>query len=160
MSIAVTASPVGSARDRNRERIRVMLVDDAAVVRAMIARWVDAELDMQIVGCLGAASAAIEQVERKNPDVVILDIAMPDMDGIAALPRLLEKKRNLVVLMVSTLTRRNAEISMHALSLGAADCIAKPQCDRELMGRDGVAYTDWDETEGRPPQEVPLPPDL
>jgi two-component system, chemotaxis family, protein-glutamate methylesterase/glutaminase len=140
MSIAVTASPVGStrarARARERERIRVMVVDDAVVVRAMIARWVDAELDMQIVGCQRAASAAIEQVERRNPDVVILDIAMPDMDGITALPRLLEKKRNLVVLMVSTLTRRNAEISMHALSLGAADCILKPQCDRELMGCD------------------------
>ena len=136
MSIAVTASPVGPARARERGRIRVMVVDDAVVVRAMVARWIDAEQDMQIVGCLSAASAAIEQVERINPDVVILDIAMPDMDGITALPRLLEKKRNLVVLMVSTLTRRNAEISMHALSLGAADCIAKPQCDRELMGRD------------------------
>jgi two-component system chemotaxis response regulator CheB len=134
MSIAVTASPVGSVRDR--ERIRVMVVDDAVVVRAMITRWVDAEPDMQIVGSLRAASAAIEQIERKNPDIVILDIAMPDMDGLAALPRLLEKKRNLVVLVVSTLTRRNAEISMQALSLGAADYIPKPQCDRELMSCD------------------------
>jgi two-component system, chemotaxis family, protein-glutamate methylesterase/glutaminase len=134
MSIAVTAPLVGSARDR--ESIRVMVVDDAVVVRAMITRWVDAELDMQIVASLRGAPEAIEQVERKNPDVVILDITMPDMDGITALPRLLEKKRNLVVLMVSTLTRRNAEISVQALSLGAADYIPKPESDREFMSSD------------------------
>jgi two-component system, chemotaxis family, protein-glutamate methylesterase/glutaminase len=134
MNIAVTAPPAGSVRDR--ERIRVMVVDDAVVVRAMIARWVDAELDMQIVASLRGAPEAIEQVERKNPDVVILDVTMPEMDGITALPRLLERKRNLVVLMVSTLTRRNAEISLHALSLGAADYIPKPESDRELMSCD------------------------
>src|SRR5437016_4515835 len=117
MSIAVIAPFRGSARDQ--DRIRVMVVDDAVVIRAMIARWVAAELDMQIVASLRGAAEAIEQVEAKSPDVVVLDITMPDMDGITALPRLLEKKRDLVVLMVSTLTRRNAEISLHALSLGA-----------------------------------------
>ena len=57
---------------------------------------------------------------------------MPDIDGIAALPRLLEKKRDLVVIMASTLTRRNAEISLRALSLGAADYIPKPETNREF----------------------------
>jgi two-component system chemotaxis response regulator CheB len=113
-----------------------MVIDDAVVVRAMIRRWVEAEPDMQIVACLHGASEAIEQIERKNPDVVILDVTMPDMDGITALPLLLEKKRNLVVLMVSTLTRRNAEISLHALSLGAADYVPKPESDREFMNSD------------------------
>jgi two-component system chemotaxis response regulator CheB len=132
MSIAVIApSSAGSAR--GHERIRIMVVDDAVVVRAMIARWVAAEPDMQIVASLHRAPEAIEQVERKNPDVVVLDVTMPDMDGITALSRLLEKKRNLVVLMVSTLTRRNAEVSLRALSLGAADYIPKPERDRELM---------------------------
>src|SRR6266852_9932254 len=73
-----------------------------------------------------------EQVERSNPDVVVLDVDMPDIDGITALPRLLEKKRDLVVLMASTLTRRNAEVSLRALSLGAADYIPKPQSSREF----------------------------
>src|SRR6266852_9464579 len=73
-----------------------------------------------------------EQVERSNPDVVVLDVDMPDIDGITALPRLLEKKRDLVVLMASTLTRRNAEISLRALQLGAADYIPKPESNREL----------------------------
>jgi two-component system chemotaxis response regulator CheB len=110
-----------------------MVIDDAVVVRAMITRWVEAELDMQIVASLRGAPEAIEQIGRKNPDVVILDVTMPDMDGITALPLLLQKKRDLVVLMVSTLTRRNAEISLHALSLGAADYVPKPESDREFM---------------------------
>jgi two-component system chemotaxis response regulator CheB len=75
---------------------------------------------------------AIERLERANPDVVILDVDMPDTDGITALPRLLEKKRDLVVIMASTLTRRNAEISLQALALGAADYIPKPESTREV----------------------------
>ena len=131
MTIAITSPAVPSVRER--ERLRVMVVDDAFVVRAMISRWVEDEPDMQIVASVRGAREAIDLMERKNPDVVILDVTMPDMDGLSALPRLLEKKRSLVVLMVSTLTRRNAEISLHALSLGAADYVPKPEGDRELM---------------------------
>lgn len=112
--------------------IRVMVVDDAVVVRGMIARWVEAEPDLRIVASLRSGREAIEQVERVAPHVVVLDVDMPDIDGITALPRLLEKKRDLVVLMASTLTRRNAEVSLHALSLGAADYIPKPQTNREF----------------------------
>jgi two-component system chemotaxis response regulator CheB len=71
-------------------------------------------------------------VERTNPDVVILDVDMPDIDGITALPLLFEKKRELVVIMSSTLTRRNAEVSLRALSLGATDYIPKPESNREI----------------------------
>src|SRR6516164_4510792 len=131
MTIAITSPAVPSVRER--ERLRVMVVDDAFVVRAMISRWVEDEPDMQIVASVRGAREAIDLMERKNPDVVIHDVTMPDMDGLSALPRLLEKKRNLVVLMVSTLTRRNAEISLQARSLGAADYIPKPEGYRELM---------------------------
>src|SRR5215472_18973111 len=103
-----------------------------AVARGTIMRWIEAEPDMQVVASLRGGREVIEQVERKNPDVVILDITMPDIDGITALPRLLEKKRDLVVVMLSTLTRRNAEISLRALSLGAADYIPKPESSREF----------------------------
>jgi two-component system chemotaxis response regulator CheB len=134
MSIRLaTVAANGLALD---ERIRVMVVDDAAVVRSTIGRWVEAEPDLEMVGLLRGAAEAIEQVKRQNPDVVILDITMPEMDGITALPLLLQEKRDLVVLMVSTLTRRNAEISLRALSLGATDYVAKPQSDREIMGCD------------------------
>ena len=130
MSIAVAAQSPAVALAH--EPIRVMVVDDAVVVRGMIARWVETEPDMQIVASLRGGREAIEQVERRNPDVVILDVTMPDIDGISALPLLLEKKRDLVVLMASTLTRRNAEISLRALSLGAADYIPKPESNREF----------------------------
>jgi two-component system chemotaxis response regulator CheB len=130
MSIAVAAPSPAVALAH--EPIRVMVVDDAVVVRGMIARWVEAEPDMQIVASLRGGREAIEQVERRSPDVVILDVTMPDIDGISALPLLLEKKRDLVVLMASTLTRRNAEISLRALSLGAADYIPKPENNREF----------------------------
>ena len=63
---------------------------------------------------------------------MLLDIDMPDLDGLEALPLLLEKKRDLVVIMSSTLTRRNAEVSLKALALGAADYIPKPATNREV----------------------------
>jgi two-component system chemotaxis response regulator CheB len=73
---------------------------------------------------------AVDQLDRVDPDVVILDIEMPELDGISALPLMLAKKRDLVVIMASTLTRHNAEISLKALSLGAADYIPKPETNR------------------------------
>src|SRR5262245_23562081 len=130
MNIAV-ASP-SPRSESSHDPIRVMIVDDAVVVRGLLARWVEAEDGLQIVGSMRSGREAIQQLERANPDVVILDVDMPDTDGITALPLLLEKKRDLVVIMASTLTRRNAEISLRALSLGAADYIPKPQTTREI----------------------------
>jgi two-component system chemotaxis response regulator CheB len=114
------------------EALRVMVVDDAVVVRGLIARWVEAESGLRVVATLRSGREAIEQLERTDPDVVILDVDMPDTDGITALPKLLAKKRDLVVIMASTLTRRNAEISLRALALGAADYIPKPESTRDF----------------------------
>src|ERR1700689_1557886 len=111
--------------------IRVMVVDDALVVRSLLARWVDAEPDMQIIASLRTGREAVARIEPSDADVVVLDIDMPELDGISALPLLLQKKRGLVVIMVSTLTRRSAEISLRALALGAADYIPKPETTRE-----------------------------
>src|SRR6266481_1393344 len=122
-------SPSGTL---GHDSIRVMIVDDALVVRGLLVRWIEAEAGLQVVASLRSGREAIEQVERTSPDVVILDVDMPDTDGITALPRLLEKRRDLVVIMASTLTRRNAEISLRALALGAADYIPKPESTREI----------------------------
>ena len=111
-----------------------MIVDDAVVVRGLFSRWVEAEPDLEVVASLRTGREAVAQIERADPDVVVLDVDMPELDGIAALPLLLEKKRDLVVIMASTLTRRNAEISLRALSLGAADYIPKPDSNREVTG--------------------------
>ena len=108
-----------------------MVVDNSVVIRGMISRWIGAEPDMQVAASLRTGLDAVNQIERINPDVAVLDIEMPDLDGISALPQLLAKKRNLIIIMASTLTRRNAEISFKALSLGAADYIPKPESTRE-----------------------------
>jgi two-component system, chemotaxis family, protein-glutamate methylesterase/glutaminase len=114
-----------------QEQLRVMVVDDSVVIRGLIARWLGSEPDMVVAASLRTGLDAVNQIERVNPDVALLDIEMPDLDGISALPLLLAKKRNLIIIMASTLTRRNAEISFKALSLGASDYIPKPESTRE-----------------------------
>lgn len=116
--------------------LRVMIVDDSVVIRGLISRWIGAEHDMEVVASLRTGLEAVNQLERINPDVAVLDIEMPELDGISALPQLLAKKRDLVIIMASTLTRRNAEISFKALSLGAADYIPKPESTRETSAAD------------------------
>jgi two-component system, chemotaxis family, protein-glutamate methylesterase/glutaminase len=129
----IVVAPTSTSKTVER-RIRVMIVDDAVVVRGLFSRWVEAEPDLEVVASLRTGRDAVNQVERVNPDVVVLDVDMPELDGIAALPLLLEKRRDLVIIMASTLTRRNAEISLRALSLGAADYIPKPETNREVTG--------------------------
>jgi two-component system chemotaxis response regulator CheB len=101
------------------------------VIRGLISRWIGAEPDMMVAASLRTGLEAVHQLERINPDVAVLDIEMPELDGISALPQLLAKKRDLIIIMASTLTRRNAEISFKALSLGASDYIPKPETTRE-----------------------------
>jgi two-component system chemotaxis response regulator CheB len=113
-----------------------MVVDDSVVIRGLITRWIDAEPDMMVAASLRTGLDAVNQLERVNPDVAVLDIEMPDLDGLSALPKLLAKRPNLIIIMASTLTRRNAEISFKALSLGAADYIPKPESTRESSAAD------------------------
>src|SRR6185436_18637198 len=134
MSTALINSAATSTT--RHEPIRVMVVDDSVVIRGMISRWIDAEPDMKVAASLRTGLDAVNQLERINPDVAVLDIEMPELDGISALPRLLGKKRDLVIIMASTLTRRNAEISFKALSLGASDYIPKPESTREASAAD------------------------
>ena len=117
---------IAVAQPAVRPRLRVMIVDDAAIVRSLFSRWVSAEPDFEVVAALRTGREAVEQLERANPDVVLLDVEMPELDGISALPKLLAARRDLVVIMASTVTRRDAEISLKALALGAADYIPKP----------------------------------
>lgn len=135
MSVAFAGN---SATSPSREAgpLRVMIVDDSVVIRGLISRWVGAEHDMEVAASLRTGLEAVNQIERINPDVAVLDIEMPELDGISALPQLLAKKRDLVIIMASTLTRRNAEISFKALSLGAADYIPKPESTREASAAD------------------------
>ena len=103
-----------------------MVVDDSVVIRGLISRWIAAEPDMVVAASLRTGLDAVNQVERVNPYVAVLDIEMPELDGISALPRLLAKKRNLIIIMASTLTTRGAEIALRALRLGVSDYVPKP----------------------------------
>lgn len=123
MGGAATARPQTTVTDP----VRVMVVDDSVVVRGLIGRWIDEDPALAVVASHRNGKLAVDDIVRSNPDVVVLDVEMPEMDGITALPLMLKAKPGLVVVMASTLTRRNAEISLKCLSLGAADYVPKPE---------------------------------
>lgn len=106
--------------------INVLLVDDSAVVRTMIARAIEADPDIRVTGVAGDWAAALRVMAASPPDVVVLDVEMPVMDGLAALPRILAAKPGVAVIMASALTARHAGMSLTALRLGAADYVPKP----------------------------------
>ena len=125
--MSMPARDLSAATGIVTDPIRVMVVDDSVVVRGLLSRWIDENPELAIVASHRNGRVAVDDIERTNPDVVVLDVEMPEMDGLTALPLMLRKKRDLVVIMASTLTRRNAEVSLKALSLGAQDYIPKPE---------------------------------
>jgi len=130
---SVYASEITPSQPVLSERpIRVMVVDDSAVVRGLVSRWVNEEPGLKVVARHANGKLAVEDVVRSAPDIVLLDIEMPVMDGLEALPLLLRARPGLRVLIVSTLTKRNAEISFKALALGAIDYLPKPDTNREI----------------------------
>jgi two-component system chemotaxis response regulator CheB len=107
--------------------LRVMVVDDSLVMRGLISRMVGEDPRLaEVVGTASNGQLAVERAMKRDIDVVILDIEMPVMDGITALPRLLAIDPKLVIIMASSLTTRNAEISLKALAAGAKDYVPKP----------------------------------
>ncbi|SEP46856.1 two-component system, chemotaxis family, response regulator CheB [Methylobacterium sp. ap11] len=110
-------------------RIRVLVADDSVVVRGLVSRWLE-EAGCEIVGTAANGRIALDSLDRVQPDIVLLDIEMPELDGTQALPRMLVKRPGLQVVMMSTLTQRNAEISLRCLALGAIDYLPKPEGNR------------------------------
>ena len=138
MSVAAAVtSPVSAV---TQQPIRVMVVDDAVVVRGLVSRWVNAEPDLKIVASLRTGQDALDELDHADPEVVLLDVEMPVLDGIQALPLLLKRRPNLAVIMVSTVTRRNAEVTLRALSLGAADYVSKPETNHEITTSETFRY--------------------
>lgn len=116
--------------------IRVMLVDDSAIVRGMVQRALRAEPGIEIVGTAANGQLALDLLATTPADVIVLDVEMPVMDGLTALPRLIALAPQARIIMSSTLTQRNAEVSLKALALGAADYVAKPTAT-DLGGTEG-----------------------
>ncbi len=163
--LAAVTPPVSTV---GQQPIRVMIVDDAVVVRGLVSRWVDAEPDLKIVASLRTGQDALDELERADPEVVLLDVEMPVLDGMAALPLLLQKRGNLAIIMVSTVTRRNAEVTLKALTLGAADYVSKPETNLEVTTSETfrheliekIRHIGWRRRGRRfaPPAAVPLVP--
>jgi two-component system chemotaxis response regulator CheB len=105
---------------------RVLVVDDSAVMRQLIGVALSADPELEVVGEAGDPLQAREAIKALNPDVITLDVEMPNMNGLEFLERLM-RLRPMPVVMVSTLTARGAEASLAALELGAVDCIEKPR---------------------------------
>lgn len=114
-------------RPSSTSRVRVMVVDDSAIIRGLISRQLASDPQLEVVATAPNGEAALSELARREVDVVVLDIEMPVMDGLTALPLMLAGHPGLKVVMASTLTRRNAEISLKALQLGAADYVPKPE---------------------------------
>jgi two-component system chemotaxis response regulator CheB len=116
--------------------VRVMVVDDSAVIRGLITRILDADPRLRVVASVSDGQRAVDRVANTEIDVIILDIEMPVMDGLTALPHILKADPDVKILMASTLTLRNADISMKAMRLGATDYIPKPEASSNINGRD------------------------
>lgn len=105
---------------------RVMICDDSAVIRSAIARMLDSEPSIRVVARVPDGKAAVAEIKRQAIDVIVLDIEMPVMDGLTALPLLLQADPTVRIIMASTLTTRGADVALRALHLGAADYVPKP----------------------------------
>lgn len=115
---------------------RVMVVDDSAVIRGLLTRALEGAGDIRVVSSVANGLMAINSLQRNPVDVIVLDIEMPVMDGLTALPQLLKICPEVKVLIASTLTAKNADISLRALRAGASDYVTKPSSTRELSGAD------------------------
>lgn len=117
--------------------IRVIVTDDSAVVRGLLTRVLEEDPIIKVVASANNGEQAITVAEKHTPDILILDIEMPIMDGITALPKILRAAPNTKVIMCSTLSLRNADITLKAISLGAIDAIAKPTAAGNIVSTEG-----------------------
>lgn len=126
-----------SADHVSGEPIKVMMVDDSAIIRGLYRRLLAQDPDVEVVNDAANGQQAVDRLALQHVDVIILDIEMPIMDGLTAIPKLLEVQPSVTIVMASTLTAGNASISLRALEAGAADYIQKPTTNTELsMGQD------------------------
>lgn len=107
-------------------KIKVLIVDDSALIRGVMKEIINSQTDMEVVGVAPDPLVARDLIKQTNPDVLTLDVEMPKMDGLDFLERLM-RLRPMPVVMVSSLTERGSEVTMRALELGAVDFVTKPK---------------------------------
>jgi two-component system chemotaxis response regulator CheB len=108
--------------------VRVLIVDDSALIRQLLSTLLSDDPEIEVVGTAGDPYIARERIKALNPDVITLDVEMPNMDGVTFLRKIMTL-RPMPVIMISTLTQAGAEITLEALEVGAVDFIAKPTSD-------------------------------
>jgi two-component system chemotaxis response regulator CheB len=108
------------------KKIRVLLVDDSAVVRQVVLALLEREPDIQVIGAASDPLFAMDKMAKEWPDVIVLDVEMPRMDGITFLKKIMAERPTPVVIC-STLTERGAETTLQALAAGAVEIITKPK---------------------------------
>jgi len=114
------------------KQITVMLVDDSSVIRAAISRILEKNPHIKIVGSVSDGQMGVTMAASRQPDVIILDVEMPVMDGLTALPEILKKSPKTKVVMCSSLTAKGAETTMKAMKLGAVECLVKPSSAQDV----------------------------
>ncbi|WAW09511.1 chemotaxis response regulator protein-glutamate methylesterase [Oxalobacter vibrioformis] len=119
-------------------KIKVVIVDDSALIRGVMKEIISSQPDMEVVGVAPDPIIARDMIRQLNPDVITLDVEMPKMDGLDFLERLM-RLRPIPVVMVSSLTEKGSEITMRALELGAVDFVTKPKISIQSGMRE---YTD------------------
>jgi two-component system chemotaxis response regulator CheB len=129
VDLPLTASASPAPRDNP---IRVMLVDDSAVIRSLMFQILATDPGITVSASAANGQTAVQLFRKTDIQVIVLDIEMPVMDGLSAIPKLLEIDPDVKIIIASTLSLRNAEISLKALELGASDYIPKPTTPREI----------------------------
>lgn len=129
----MTRPPAGGGRESAdphtpvvRRRVRVLVVDDSVVVRRLVVKAVEADPQLEVVGTAANGQIALHKIANLSPDLITLDVEMPQMDGLQTLRRIRDRYPLLPVVMFSTLTERGAEVTLEALMLGANDYATKP----------------------------------
>ena len=113
-------------------RIKVLIVDDSATMRSLIGAVLRRDAEIEIVGTAGDPLEARAKIKDLEPDVLTLDIEMPNMNGLEFLEKIM-RLRPMPVIMVSTLTQKGADATLEALEIGAFDCIGKPGPDADVV---------------------------
>jgi two-component system, chemotaxis family, protein-glutamate methylesterase/glutaminase len=116
-----------SDRGKEPRRIRILIVDDSAVMRSLLRTVVGADAGLDVAGVAADGESALNAIETLRPNLILLDVEMPVMDGLVTLKKLRARGHKMPVIMCSALTQRGAKVTIEALASGASDYVAKPQ---------------------------------